>query len=151
MVRAYESLTEGWRKLLSRSSGALTHFDASARSKEQTETPQAYPRWSLLAAETWETAQSVIVRMEVSGMRREDIDISIHRNLLRISGEKRPGGEHQDRLYRLAERTYGRFERTIPVPHGIDRKRTEMSYKDGVITVILPKTATIPSWRLTIS
>ena len=150
VVRAYESLTEGWRELLSRSSGALTHFDASAKSKEEAETPQDFPRWSLLAAETWETAQSVIVRVEVPGMKKEDIDISIHGNLLRIRGEKRSDGEHQSRLYRLMERAYGRFERTIPIPHNIDEERAEVSYLDGVITVILPKIETIPPRQLTI-
>jgi HSP20 family protein len=150
VVRAYESLTEGWRELLSRSSGALTHFDASTKSKEEAEAPQDFPRWSLLAAETWETAQSVIIRVEIPGMRKEDIDISIHGNLLRIRGEKRSGGEHQDRLYRLTERAYGRFERSIPVPHEIDGERAEVSYQDGVITVILPKTETIPPRQLTI-
>ena len=88
VVRAYESLTEGWRELLSRSGAALTHFDAAAKSKEEADAAQDFPRWSLLAAETWETAQSVIVRVEMPGMRKEDIDISIQGNLLHIRGEK---------------------------------------------------------------
>ncbi len=150
VVRARASLTEGWHELLSRSSSALTHFDASAKSKEEAQAPQDFPRWSLLAAETWETSQSVIIRVEMPGMRKEDIDISIHGNLLRIRGEKRSGSEQQDRLYRLTERAYGRFERSIPVPHGIDEKQAEVSYQDGVITVIMPKTETIPPRQLTI-
>ena len=151
VVRACESLAEGWRELLSRSSGVLTHFDASARSKDEAEVQQPFPRWSLLAAETWETASSVIVRVELPGMKKEDIDVSIHGNLLRIRGEKRSGGNDQDRLYRLTERAYGRFERTIPIPCAIDRQRAEVSYKEGVMTVILPKTETIPPRQLTIS
>ena len=83
-------------------------------------------------------------------MRKEDLDISIHGNLLRIRGEKRSYSEHQDRLYRLTERAYGRFERSIAVPHGIDEKQAEVSYQDGVITVIMPKTETIPPRQLTI-
>ena len=150
VVRAFENLTDGWRELLSRSSGALTHFDDSAKSKEVAEASQDFPRWGLLAAETWETAQSVIIRMEMPGMRKEDIDISLHGNLLCIRGEKRSEGEHQSRLYRLTERAYGRFERSIPVPHSIDEQRVEVSYQDGVITVILPKTETIPPRQLTI-
>lgn len=150
VVRAYESLTEGWRELLSRSNGALTHFDTSAKSKEEAADPQDFPRWSLLAAETWETAQSVIVRVEIPGMKKGDIDISIHGNLLRIRGEKRSGGEHHGRRYRLMERAYGRFERTIPVPQTIDGDRAEVSYQDGVVTVILPKTETTPPRQLRI-
>jgi HSP20 family protein len=150
VVRAYESLTEGWRELLSRSSGALTHFDASAKNKEEAEAPQDFPRWSLLAAETWETAHSVIIRVEMPGMRKEDIDISIHGNLLRIRGEKRSGGEDQGKLYRLTERAYGRFERSIPIPCDIDKERAEVSYQDGVIAVILAKIEIIPPRQLTI-
>jgi HSP20 family protein len=150
VVRAYESLTEGWRELLSRSGAALTHFDAAAKSNEEAEAAQDFPRWSLLAAETWETAQSVIVRVEMPGMRKEDIDISIQGNLLHIRGEKHPGDEHKDRLYQLTERAYGRFERSIPVSQEIDKEGAEVSYQDGVITVILPKKESIPPRKLTI-
>lgn len=151
LVRSYESLTEGWCELLSRCSGALTHFDASAKSNEETNAPQDVPRWSLLAAETWETHQSVIIRVEIPGVRKEDIDISIHGNLLRIRGDKRAGGDQHARLYRLMERAYGRFERTIPIPHKFDAARAEVSYQDGVVTVILPKTEPIPPRQLSIS
>lgn len=151
VVRARQSLTEGWHELLSRSGGALTKFDVSTKSKEEAQARQDFPRWSLLAAETWETAQSVIIRMEMPGMRKEDINVSIHGNLLRIRGEKRSGGDYEGRLYRLTERAYGRFERTIAVPHGIDEQKAEVAYQDGVITVILPKTETTPPRQLTIS
>lgn len=144
VVRAREKLTEGWRELRNRSHGALTHFDAAAKSKGSTKDPQEFPRWSLLAAETWETSKAVIIRVELPGMQEADIDISVHGNLLYIRGEKRSGGEHQDRLYGLMERAYGRFERTIPIPNGVDQKQAEVSYLDGVISVILPKIETIP-------
>ena len=59
--RAWESLTEGWRELLTRSSGALTHFGTGGAEKE--ESPHEFPQWSLLAAETWENAKSVVIRV----------------------------------------------------------------------------------------
>ena len=144
VVRAYESLTEGWRELLKRSNGALTHFEVSAKRKGEAGATQDLPNWSLLAAETWETAQSVIVRVEIPGMRKEDFDISVGGNLLRIRGEKRFWGEHLGSLNRLTERAYGRFERSVPLPHTIDEDVFEVSYRDGVVTVILRKTETIP-------
>ena len=142
VIRAYESLTEGWRELLSRSSGALTHFDTST--KGEAKPPHDFLHWSLLAAETWETTHSVIVRVELSGMSKEDIDVSVRGDVVRIRGEKRSGGDHLDRLYRLTERAYGRFERTIPIPLGTDSARAEVSYQNGVVTVILPKIDTVP-------
>ena len=150
VVRAWESLTEGWREVLSRSSGALTHFTALAKSKGEPESQQDFPHWALLAGETWETAQSVIIRVEVPGMNKNDLDISVQKNFLSIRGEKRSEGEHSGRLYHLMERAYGRFERTIPQPHDIDRERVEVSYQNGVITVILPKTDAIPPRHLTV-
>jgi HSP20 family protein len=81
---------------------------------------------------------------------KEDIDVSIHGSTLRIRGEKRSGGERQGRLYHLMERAYGRFERTISLPQNIDGKRAEVSYQDGVVTVIVPKTEPSPPTHLTI-
>ena len=150
MARAWDSLTDGWRELLSRSSGALTHFAVQPKNEEPRESDQDFPSWGLLAAETWETAQSVIIRVEIPGMRKEDFNISVHGNILRIRGEKRSEGEHQGRMYQLMEQAYGRFERTISLPHSIDEKRVEISYQDGVITTILPKTEATPPRQLTV-
>jgi HSP20 family protein len=49
------------------------------------------------------------------------------------------------------ERAYGHFERSIPLPHGVDQHQAEVSYREGVLTVILPKTDTLPPRRLTVS
>jgi HSP20 family protein len=136
---------------LSRSGGALTHFDPRTKTGEEPPSSQNFPHWSLLAAETWETTQSVIIRLEVPGMRKEDLDIKIHGNLLVVRGVKRTETEHDERRYNLMERAYGRFERTIPVTHEIDRERVEVSYQDGVITVILQKSEPTPQRRLTVS
>ena len=147
--RAWESLTEGWRELLTRSSGALTHFGTESGRKD--ESPQEFPHWSLLAAETWETGLSVVIRLEIPGMNEDDLAIDIHGNDLRIRGEKRSGAAQEGRRYHLRERAYGRFERSIPLPHGVDADKAEVSYRDGVLTVILPKTEPLPPRRLTIS
>ena len=84
--RAWEMLTEGWRELLTRSGGALTHFDRRAKTGEEPRSAREFPRWSLLAAETWETAQAVIIRVEVPGTRKEDLDVKLDGNLLVVQG-----------------------------------------------------------------
>ncbi len=108
--RAWEGLTEGWRELLTRGSGALTHFGTEGN--QQVESPPKFPQWSLLAAETWETAMSVVIRVEIPGMNADDLTIDIHENVLRIRGEKRAGAAQQGRRYHLMERAYGHFKRT---------------------------------------
>ena len=149
LERAWESLTEGWRELLTRSSGALTHFGAGGAGNQ--ESPHEFPRWSLLAAETWETAKSVVIRVEIPGMNESDLRIEVDGNVLRVRGEKRSGATQQRRRYHLTERAYGHFERSIPLPHGVDAEKAEVSYRDGVLTAILPKTDTLPPRRLTVS
>ena len=140
--RVRVSLTEGWRELLGRSSGALTHFDTEGARKDQA--LQEFPSWSLLAAETWETAQSVVIRVEIPGMDADDLSTKVVGNALRIRGEKRSGAAQQGRRYHLMERAYRRFERRIPVPHGVNGELAEVAYRDGVLTVILPKTEIVP-------
>ena len=148
IVRAWEGLTEGWREMLSGSTNALTRFRRRASDGAEGNAGQDFPSWSLLQAECWETAQSVIVRVEVPGMNREDLDVSIQGSTLYIRGEKRSEGQHKGRRYLLMERAYGRFERTLALPNNIDRKHAEVTYHSGVVTVIVPKTETLPPQRL---
>jgi HSP20 family protein len=144
--RAWESLSEGWRELLTRSAGAVTHFGVR-RARGQEREPE-FAQWSLLAAETWETAQSVVIRAEIPGMNKEDFAIEVHGNMLRIRGERRADGAEPGRTYHLAERAFGRFERDIPLPHGVLADQAEVSYRDGVVVVILPKSEPVPPRRL---
>jgi HSP20 family protein len=148
--RAWEGLTEGWREVLTRGSGALTQFVQAAKHKKGDERSDQFPQWALLASECWETAQSVIVRIELPGMRKEDLDISVSRGHLLIRGERRSASEREGRYYHLMERAYGRFERSIALPTNVDAAGAEVSYQDGVITVILPKTKATPPTQLSI-
>jgi len=84
-------------------------------------------------------------------MSADDLDIDIYENVLRIRGEKRPGSATPDGRYHLMERAFGHFKRSIPLPHGVDTANAEVSYRDGVLSVILPKTDTLPPRPLTIS
>jgi HSP20 family protein len=152
--RAWENLSEGWRELLSRSSNALTHFGqhkdeikvhgkdgaASAGSPANTGSELAgFPRWSLLAGEVEETAKEIVVRVELPGMDKADCSITIEGNLLRLSGEKRALRETHNSTYHVMERAYGAFERTIPLPRNVAIDQARASFKNGVLTVHLPK------------
>ncbi len=148
IVRAWDRLSKGWRELLSRSGAALTHFANPVTGKPESEADRNLPTWSLLSADVWETAKSIIVRVEIPGMEKEDFDISIQGGELRIRGEKRSKGDRQERMYHLMERAYGRFERRIALPHSIDGAQAEVSYQGGVLTVILPKTENVPPQQL---
>jgi len=138
--RAWDSLSEGWRELLSRSSEALTQFTRHKDDEQQTSSALAtFPRWSLLAGELEETARDVVVRVEVPGMDKQDCQITIEGNVLHLSGEKRFERETHDSTYHVMERAYGAFQRSIPLPRNVNIDKAEASYKNGVLTVRLPK------------
>ena len=59
--------------------------------------------------------------------------------MLYLSGEKRYERETHDSTYHVMERAYGAFQRSIPLPRNVDIDRAEASYKNGVLTVRLPK------------
>jgi HSP20 family protein len=138
--RAWDNLSEGWHELLSRSSNALTHF-----THHKTDTKKAggelasFPSWSLLAGELEETDKDMLVRIELPGMDKNDCQIRIEGNVLYLSGEKRFVRETKDSTYHVMERAYGAFHRSIPLPRNVAIDKAEASFKNGVLTVRLPK------------
>lgn len=138
--RAWESLSEGWRELLSRSSDALTHFTHRKDDEQKGSNELAMlPRWGLLAGELEETRKDVVVRLEVPGLDKDDCKIVIEGNMLHLSGEKRFERETNDSTYHVMERAYGMFQRSIPLPRNVNVDQAEASFKNGVLTVRLPK------------
>ena len=97
------------------------------------------PRWGLVSGELEETARDVVVRVELPGMDKADCRITIEGNLLRLSGEKRFERDAHDSTYHVMERAYGAFERVIPLPRSVDVDKAEASFRNGVLTVRLPK------------
>lgn len=138
--RTWENLAEGWRELVSRGNEALTHFVKSKDEEQKNGSiPLTLPRWSLLAGEVEETDQEILVHIEVPGMEKEDCRITIENNVLYLSGEKHFARERNESIYHIMERAYGAFQRSIPLPHNVDTDKAEASYKNGVMTVRLPK------------
>jgi HSP20 family protein len=137
--KAWESLAEGWRELLSHSGNALTHFSRDSKDDTEKTALAAFPHWSLLAGEVEETEKDVLVRLEVPGMNKEDCNITIEDNVLKLTGEKHFERDTYDSTYHVMERAYGSFHRTIPLPRNVDSEKAEATYRNGVLTVRLPK------------
>jgi HSP20 family protein len=136
--KAWDSLADGWRELLSRSGNALTHFSRDGDEAQKTDLA-SFPHWSLLAGEVEETENDVLVRLEVPGMNKEDCRITIEGNVLKLSGEKHFERETHDSTYHVTERAYGAFDRSIALPRNVDSEKAEANYRNGVLTVRLPK------------
>lgn len=138
--RAWESLSEGWHELLSRSSNALTHFKRNKNGTPDNDGALVtFPNWSLLAGELEETDKDMVVRVELPGMDKDDCQIRIEGNVLYLSGEKRFERDTDESTYHVMERAYGAFQRAIPLPRSVNIDQAEASFKNGVLTVRLPK------------
>jgi len=80
-----------------------------------------------------------LIKAEVPGCKAEDIDISVHGSTLTISGEKKQEKEYERKGYYHAERSYGSFRRDLNLASDINAEAIEAVYKDGVLTLTLPK------------
>jgi HSP20 family protein len=87
-----------------------------------------------------ETDDEIVVRAEIPGVNRDDIDLTVENNRMIISGEKKQEHEEKDDNYYLMERSYGSFRRIFVLPAQADADKVAASYKDGVLTVTVPKT-----------
>jgi HSP20 family protein len=100
---------------------------------------QVFSGWTP-ALDMHEDKDNIIVHAELPGMKKEDIDISLHEGCLSISGERKSEKEHKDAEVYRSERFVGRFQRTVSLPSAVDAEKVKASYKDGVLTITLPKT-----------
>jgi HSP20 family protein len=98
------------------------------------------------------TDDGVLVEMDVPGLRPEDLEIELENDVLTVRGE-RPfphGLEEQERAWRRIERGFGRFERSLRVPRGLDPDKIEASLTDGVLRLQIPKPESLKPHRVQI-
>lgn len=82
---------------------------------------------------------NVEISVELPGLKREDVKIAIDGDMLTISGEKKGEKETKDKNYRLVERTYGEFSRSIYLPRSVDAAKISANMSDGVLKIVAPK------------
>jgi HSP20 family protein len=91
------------------------------------------------ALDIFEDKDNFVVKAELPGMKKQDINVSLHDGSLSISGERKNEAKWEDaELYR-SERFFGRFQRTVRLPAPVAADKIKGQYKDGVLTVTLPK------------
>lgn len=98
--------------------------------------------WKMPVLDVADKEDELMLTAELPGLAEEDIDLRVGDGTLTLRGEKKQGHEEGDKAggYYLSERRFGAFERTIAIPDGIDRDGIEATFKNGVLTVRLPKT-----------
>lgn len=102
--------------------------------------------WSSVAAdaswipevETFRRGDKLVVRADLPGMKKDDVNVEVNEGMLAISGERcDEREENRDDFFR-SERSYGRFYRAIPLPEGVSGDQCDATFKDGVLEVTIP-------------
>ncbi len=105
----------------------------------------------LPAVDVRETDNEVRVNAELPGMDPKDIDLRIERGVMTIRGEKKVESEHKDECCHRTERRYGSFSRSIALPCPVREDQITAEYKNGVLSVTLPKDEKAKPKRIEIS
>ena len=120
---------------------------------------EAFGKDFLAAPQGWtpavnvaETKDEFTVTAELPGMKSENVSVDFTEGMLTIHGEKveEKTEKEDDRTVYMWERRFGTFQRTLPFPGGVDEKKIAAEFKDGVLTVHLPKTEEVKPKRQSI-
>jgi HSP20 family protein len=90
------------------------------------------------AVDMFETKDDLVVTVELPGMNEKDIQLAITGEMLTIKGERASEPQKEASVYR-GERWFGRFERNLTLPYAVQTDKVKASYRDGVLTIMMPK------------
>lgn len=111
---------------------------------------QLFTGWSP-ALDLYQSNDNVIAVVELPGMRKEDIEISLHDGTLTISGERKRENSSNDDKAERTERYVGTFRRSIALPTRVDAGKVSATYRDGILTVTLPKAEEVKPKQIQVS
>ena len=103
------------------------------------------------ALDVYEDKDNLFVTAELPGLKKEEIEISLHENTITVSGERRNEKKYDGADTARAERFFGRFTRSLILPKAVDAARVKASYRDGILTVTLPKAETARPRQIEVS
>jgi HSP20 family protein len=89
--------------------------------------------------DTYEEGDNIVIRAELPGVRKEDVNIDVKDNVLTLKGERKHQDNVKEENYYRRESAFGRFQRSFTLPDAVDPDKIEASYKDGVLKVTVPK------------
>ena len=87
-----------------------------------------------------ESDKEVTIDVELPGMKKEDIKVEVKNGMLSITGERKQENKYESAESTRTERYYGKFERAFSLPETIDDGKISAEYKDGILTLKMPKT-----------
>ena len=109
-----------------------------------TEETMPFTAWTPLC-DIYETEKELVLKMELPDMRKENVNVTVENNMLTVRGERRFDEKLERENFHRIERQYGEFLRSFTLPTFVDGNKIFAEFKDGLLTVTLPKTpAAIP-------
>src|SRR5215472_12780637 len=110
---------------------------------------QLFTGWSP-ALDLYQSTDNIVAVVELPGMRKEDVEISLHDGTLTISDERKRESTNGDKAERT-ERYVGSFRRSIALPTRVDANKVSATYRDGILTVTLPKAEEVKPKQIQVS
>ena len=101
--------------------------------------PEAFGDWNP-ALDAFEDKDKYTVCVEVPGMKKEDLTVTVHDGILTVSGERKSEKDAKNGTVHRTERFYGRFSRSVSLPSAVKSDGVVANYKDGILKVEIPKT-----------
>jgi len=89
--------------------------------------------------EMYEKGDNLVVKADLPGMKKEELDISVLGDTLTIKGERKAESEIKDEDYYRCELCYGKFSRSVALPAAVDAGKVEANYENGILEITLPK------------
>jgi HSP20 family protein len=83
-------------------------------------------------------SQELVIKAELPGLKKEDIDVRVENNTLTLRGERKREQTVKDEQFHRVERTYGAFSRSFSLPSTIDTEKVNADFTDGVLTITMP-------------
>lgn len=101
--------------------------------------PRGYGEAFTPAVDVVEEKDALLLKAEIPGVRAEEVDVSVHGNVLTLKGERKISNDEKREGYRRIERSYGSFTRSFTLPDTIELDKVGAELRDGILTVRLPK------------
>lgn len=118
--------------------GVNTMLDKFVRGGTVDDGSFAISHW-MPAVDVAEHEEEYQVKVELPGISKEDVNITMQENILTIRGEKKQEKESKGSSYHHVERSYGSFQRSFTLPTSVKHDKVEAAFNDGLLTVTLPK------------
>lgn len=132
----------GFVDTVSETNRTRQHWMAGVEGGQQSQRTHA-DAW-VPATDVFASAGDLVIRVELAGVRSEDVDLTLSGGVLTISGERILGPDEGQAEYYVRERFHGAFRRSMTLPEGVDRGRISATSRDGMLEVVVKGGASAP-------